>query len=409
MTDKLITEDKSFPGVLECVYKHKVESTSVVMKYVGPKIRPEDWHAVMEFFRWTYDTTKSESQARMFLDPVDNLLRFWAFPQEAKTGMTAREIDNEDRNRQRAALPNAAKLIPFGTLHHHCDAPAFQSATDYNDEKNQTGLHITIGKMAQQRHDIHARFYHAGHHLEPDLSQFWPLDQEITEMVPAEMYDRVARFQMTNKVVVEFPDEWAKNLIEIKTTHRYDGGTGYVSGCVGSSYQQEPKNKAFWIRKEESAVETICDWLELDMDLTEIRALAQFIAHRACFARLATNCRIWDLGMDEICKEVLDVMNSTEKLKAKILPKGWTLTGELKKMSKKEKKQKMLELQSSMTSTQETAAPPSNNGQEGKKEEGAQKATATAKSSGQRCRYDHQLGCWLDEGGNPVATEEVWD
>jgi hypothetical protein len=102
----------------------------------------------------------------------------------------------------------------FGTVHHHCSASAFQSSTDEQNEWNQDGLHITVGKMDGERHDLHARFYLGGNGYETDLSLFWAIDPELAEQVPAAMHHQLACYQMGAKVTVDFPDQWRHHLIE---------------------------------------------------------------------------------------------------------------------------------------------------------------------------------------------------
>jgi hypothetical protein len=149
--------------------------------------------------------------------------------------MNARElpvIETPDQARERFAswdsLPSDDWLY-FGTVHHHCSASAFQSATDEQNEWNQDGLHITVGNMDADRHDLHARLYLGGNCFDPDMSLFWQIDPELAVQVPPEMLDELACFQMCGKVTVDFPDSWRKNIIETqrephhsKTERRWD-------------------------------------------------------------------------------------------------------------------------------------------------------------------------------------------
>lgn len=43
--------------------------------------------------------------------------------------------------------PTPENRIRVGTIHSHCDFDAFHSPTDRDDEKNEDGLHITIGSV----------------------------------------------------------------------------------------------------------------------------------------------------------------------------------------------------------------------------------------------------------------------
>lgn len=216
---ELVTK-KSFPGLLDCEFKHTVTKAEARFDYTGPPIPVDVWKQVLAFFQWTYDTTHSESQVRLFVNTKTRTWEAWAFPQEARTGMTARELDTPEKNKQRAAFADDAGWVYFGTVHHHCSCSAFQSGTDFANERDQDGLHITIGNMASQRYDLHARFYLGGFGFEPDMSKFWFIGKEAANMVPPELWNTVARYQMTMKVPpnTQFPDVWKENLIEVKST-----------------------------------------------------------------------------------------------------------------------------------------------------------------------------------------------
>ncbi|MGZ5505619.1 MAG: hypothetical protein ACXWJX_02350 [Limisphaerales bacterium] len=181
------------------------------------------WHQVMSFFRWTFKEMQSESQVRLYVNPKLGRWGAWAFPQEARTGMSARELtipEKSENAMERFEFWNSTPSddwLYFCTAHHHCSASAFQSHTDEENERNQDGLHITIGKLDADRHDLHARLYIDGNCFDPDMSLFWHVDAGLTEQIPRELFDSVARFQMCERVTVDFPDEWRKNIVEVKS------------------------------------------------------------------------------------------------------------------------------------------------------------------------------------------------
>lgn len=230
-----LSQTKDVAGLLSCRIDYEIKSGKGKLHYTGPKFTPEMWHQVMSFFRWTNKEMDSESQVRLYVNTKLGRWGAWAFPQEAKTGMNAREIVTPETTEQAVARfaswdsEPSADWLYFCTVHHHCSASAFQSGTDEENERNQDGLHITVGHMDADRHDLHARFYLAGNCFEPDLSLFWPVEPELAEKVPTTMLDEVARFQMCEKVVVDFPDAWRKNVIETKREVR-SLSTGSYSG-----------------------------------------------------------------------------------------------------------------------------------------------------------------------------------
>lgn len=241
MKGGFIEDDASIDGLFACTMKYEIKSTKATIDWTGPKIPLDEWNQVLSFFQWCYDKYKSECQVRLFVSPTLQTWKAYAFPQEAKTGMTAHELDNEEKNRQRAALNlNPPDWYYFGTVHHHCSAQAFQSGTDENNEKDQDGLHITIGKMNEkENYDIHARFYRKGLVLQNDnLDMSWFVDtsailaecpQKFRPYLPKDWADKQARRLLT-KVPTElvFPEQWAANVIEIKPVV-----TTYTGSSVG--------------------------------------------------------------------------------------------------------------------------------------------------------------------------------
>jgi len=219
ITKDPLTENKTVPGLLRCQMEYEVKSARGRLDYGGPKFSPQMWHEVLSFFRWTHKEMQSESQVRLYVNHKLGRWGAWAFPQAARTGMSARELPMPEvpaKARERFAYWDSEPSddwLYFGTVHHHCAASAFQSLTDQENEQNQDGLHLTVGRMDAERHDVHARFYLDGHCFEPDLCLFWPIDSSLAAMVPGEMLHELARFQMGEKITVDFPQIWRANLI----------------------------------------------------------------------------------------------------------------------------------------------------------------------------------------------------
>jgi hypothetical protein len=208
---------------LNCRIEYEVKAAKGRVDYAGPKFSPEMWHQVMSFFRWTHKEMQSESQVRLYVNHKLGRWGAWAFPQVARTGMSARELptpETPERARERFASWNSEPSddwLYFGTVHHHCSTSAFQSSTDEQNEWNQDGLHLTVGRMDADQHELHARLYLDGNCFEPDLSLFWSVDPELAARVPPEMLNELARFQMGGKVTVDFPDTWRANIVDVQT------------------------------------------------------------------------------------------------------------------------------------------------------------------------------------------------
>ncbi len=211
-------------GLFMAKHSGKVTELSGEFNYTGPKIPPDVWRQILSFFKWTYDTTQSESQVRLFVSVKLNTWKAWAFPQQAECGLSTKELPTEDARKQRAELfENHDDWTAWGTVHHHCGISAFQSGTDESDEKNVGGLHITVGDLDKPHHSIHCRLYHQGDLYEPDMGKFWDIGNlvetlpvEIRALLPADCGDRLAREQMCLPSAIEFPEAWKNNLIKVE-------------------------------------------------------------------------------------------------------------------------------------------------------------------------------------------------
>jgi hypothetical protein len=221
-----LNERKQVQGLLACEVEYEVKAAKGRLEYSGPKFAPEMWHQIMSFFRWTHAEMHSESQVRLYVNEKLGRWGAWAFPQEARTGMTARELpvqETPEKAEERFASWNSEPSddwLYFGTVHHHCSASAFQSSTDERNEWNQDGLHITIGRVDSDRRDLHARFYLAGNCFEPDMSLFWPIESELAAKLPRELHDELARFQMSERIDIDFPSTWRANIVEVESARR---------------------------------------------------------------------------------------------------------------------------------------------------------------------------------------------
>jgi hypothetical protein len=67
----------------------------------------------------------------------------------------------------------------FGSIHHHCNATAFQSGTDLADEYDSPGFHVTVGNLDEKLVSIHARFVYNDLSCEVEnLSEFFDVNEE---------------------------------------------------------------------------------------------------------------------------------------------------------------------------------------------------------------------------------------
>lgn len=307
-----VTSTKALPGVLECTFEYEVKDSKARLLWRGPPIPKEVWQQVLSFFSWTYKTMHSESQVRMFVNAKEGLWRAWAYPQEARTGMSAREIDEKESLETGTerfkvwGFEPSGDWIQFCTVHHHCNMGAFQSSTDEADERRQDGLHITVGDMDKPKHSIHARFYVDGTKWEDtlDMSWFWDVGDQVRELLPDTAYNLVARHQMCQPSDVEFPKQWADNVREVKPivqTH-VQKGIGFQHGSYQGNGSTELK--ALWERCQDAIVEIFQRLERSDVEVEEVEEVLSELADTSSMQfELWYICKRHKIDPDDLYKE----------------------------------------------------------------------------------------------------------
>lgn len=304
----VLTQVKEVTGLLRAEYRHEINKTTGYLQYEGPLFPILMWQQVLSFFAWTYQTTASESQVRLFVNLKDRTWAAWAFPQEARTGMSARELETPEVDTQRQMFKDSDGWLYFGTVHHHCNASAFQSGTDETNEKNQHGIHITVGGMDKTHHDLHVRFYLKDSRYEVDMSEFWDIGESLRMITPEEVHDRIARHQMGIPSTAAFPQQWRDNLIEPpKTVTVYSGNLGFQSGSGNGGASGNHTSREYlhlWKRKP-MALAQLRQWishgtLKLDDVYMNIRLMASSPECRL----IASILKQHDLTPSDLCDEL---------------------------------------------------------------------------------------------------------
>lgn len=162
---------KTFPGLPEIKEDLKV---------FLPRIKKDDagWQETLAFFKWAYDTYKSESMCYIAYSPDEKKYLFIAPEQEVpRNGLKVTYGDCPD-------LPAGYRLV--GTTHSHANIAAFHSGGDIADQKKQNGVHITVGDLGKETFSFDAEFWVDGNS--------WKLTWFATECADA------------------FPDEWRSKI-----------------------------------------------------------------------------------------------------------------------------------------------------------------------------------------------------
>jgi hypothetical protein len=300
-----VGETKEVPGLLNYRIEYEIKTAKGRLEYSGPKFTSEMWHQALTFFRFTHKEMQSESQVRLYVNHKLGRWGAWAFPQVARTGMSAREVptpETPEKARERftswQSEPSDDWLY-FGTVHHHCSASAFQSSTDEQNEWNQDGLHLTVGRMDAEQHDVHARLYLDGNCYEPDLSLFWPIDPGIGALLPPTLHHEIARHQMGEKVTVDFPDSWRANIVDV-VSERLPALSRSTTPGWGESEWGMPRGMRVDEALEE--IQRRCDAAAIEQDqwLSELSALAADDVTQIIIA----TCIKYEVAPDELLAEM---------------------------------------------------------------------------------------------------------
>ena len=178
---------------------NNVESTDLYLTWHGSTLPVDLFRQILSFFKWSYDTYKSETQVRLYYHPSDKEWIAVAMPQFLHTNSLY--VDENDKDER--FLPMQEDLVRrgyghMGSAHHHCGAGAFASATDVADEIKMEGFHYTIGSLQNDSADLHTRCVVRGIMYDGHREQFLPYNDSILSL----------------KKLPPFPEEWKSMLSE---------------------------------------------------------------------------------------------------------------------------------------------------------------------------------------------------
>ena len=201
----------------------------------GSKIPFDLWAQIVAFMQWAFKELACEAHCTLFYNMETQEWDAWAFPQENGSS-TVHTLENEEYAKQRAKFP--PPWIQLGSVHHHCSMGAFASGVDKSDETSRDGLHITLGKMAQDPMEIDSRATFSGTTSPTALGTWFETPEEIA-LFPKELHRELfmslllsqssllKMFPETeNGVSVElFPEQWKTNCSKKTFTYSYTNST----------------------------------------------------------------------------------------------------------------------------------------------------------------------------------------
>lgn len=135
-------EDELFKGYVPAPFPTK---ESVSLEWKGKKMSPELWAQICAFMRDSHKKFNSETLIYLLYNMDDHVWDAWAPPQTT-SGMA---VETDETNplwaQQREQWGEGWQIA--GSVHHHCDLPAFASGQDDEDELDKDGFHVTLGNL----------------------------------------------------------------------------------------------------------------------------------------------------------------------------------------------------------------------------------------------------------------------
>jgi hypothetical protein len=204
-----------------------IPKASPILHWHGPKIDlATSWYPALRFMQ---EHHRHEVVLRLFMTRDRSEILIFPLTQIYGTGMSVKEeITKEERE-----WWAAEGLIEAGTVHSHCEAGAFASGTDTDDERARDGLHMTIGKLKSSQFDIHARMTWTipGEERDgqiiraaqtttqsADLSEWFHMPPHVVQFIAAEpeLEDSVIKYMLTKPPpkTLAYPEPWKTKLIE---------------------------------------------------------------------------------------------------------------------------------------------------------------------------------------------------
>jgi len=224
------------------------------LHWKGPKITLLEWWQLVAFLRKF--GVEHEAQATLNLNLAEGKWKAWVNPQKWGTGMATNEIADHPHRTEDWAVNFGPGWQKAGTVHTHCKAAAFQSGTDHADEKDITGLHITLGHLDKARLDHHARVSCRGSFFEADLLQWFEAPPEVAALPPP-VRPSVMLWYLFEGVPPgqPWPRRWEENLIvEQKTVTGFlTGGSRDFTQDDGATWRARRRQE----EKEETQTQTL--------------------------------------------------------------------------------------------------------------------------------------------------------
>ena len=210
------------------------------MRFKGGKMDTDLWFKILNFFLWTNEKYKSESQVRLYYNKTTEEWSAYPYPQ-SPSGMVTNDTTNDEI---RSKYPEP--WVYLGTAHHHCNTKAFQSGTDEENEREQDGWHYTIGNCDQGYIDYHGRFSWAGDLFKANLLDYVQMPNWIDHIPNQIKWTTAMDYLLCSTIAkskeYQFDEEWKDSIKPKKVATTNNSYPWWRSGYNQSGYEYNSKN-----------------------------------------------------------------------------------------------------------------------------------------------------------------------
>jgi len=229
------------------------KADNIPFDWKGGLIPFDTYQEIVNFFLWTYELWKGESQVRLWYNTETQEWATYPMPQLITKGSMA----TTDSYCEKISKLFPPPWIDLGTGHHHCNANAFASAQDINNEQNQDGFHFTIGNLNQNKLDLHARFSWSGQLFPCHVSDFVAAPEWLHSAPDNTYYQILDIMLRTPPECPDFPKEWKQQVTEkiTKPDHSHHIHHPYQGLYQGYNWRDCINNKSI-INEEEDVLES---------------------------------------------------------------------------------------------------------------------------------------------------------
>lgn len=230
-------------------------------RWVGKKIPIDElWSQIISFFQWSFKETKSETVVHLYYHEEEGW-KGLVLPQRGYTNLSVKTLpDHPNLNETMQRLGTNWGVLskdgthitgtPMGSVHHHCDISAFQSHTDTSDEKEQEGIHITIGDLSKKSYSIHSRINFRKTFTEAFLPDWFKLDSQTAHLVPEFLHEKIIGYRLTQPVEENiFPEWWKENVLKEESRPK-PTSTYITKSWDDSPIIKKTSGHNYWFSKE---------------------------------------------------------------------------------------------------------------------------------------------------------------